>query len=178
MTLATPPQRTAPRTEDALTKHTEQTTVPRYREITVVPKQHRSQPGPLAGDGETHALPQGLLHLLEFPAQPPGNGLSPHRKLALPRLAVREAEKVKRLRFPLAPSLTSFCRKAAKLDEPGLLRVQFQVESVKPLPKLNAKPLGLVLVLKANDEVVAVAHDDDITARVTTPPLLSPEIKD
>ena len=128
MTLAAPPQRTAPRAEDALTKHTEQTTVPRYRKITVVPEQHRSQPGPLAGDGETHALPQGLLHLVKFPAQPTGDGLSPHRKLALPCLAahVREAEKVKRLRFPLAPSLTSFDLKATKLDEPGLLGVQFQ----------------------------------------------------
>jgi len=91
---------------------------------------------------------------------------------------VREAEKVKRLRFPLAPSLTSFDRKAAKLDEPGLLGVQFQVESMKPLPKLNPKSLSLVLMLKADDEVIAVADDDDIPARVTTPPLLSPEVKD
>ena len=49
---------------------------------------------------------------------------------------------------------------------------------MKPLPKLNPKSLSLVLMLKADDEVIAVADDDDITARVTTPPLLSPEVKD
>jgi hypothetical protein len=39
---------------------------------------------------------------VEFPAQPIGNRLSPHRELALACLTahVREAEKVKRLRFP------------------------------------------------------------------------------
>jgi hypothetical protein len=32
------------------------------------------------------------------------------------------------------------------------------------------------MVLKSNNEIVSVAHDDNVTARMPTPPLLYPSV--
>jgi len=40
------------------------------------------------------------------------------------------------------------------------------------------EPLCVSTTLKAHDEVVAVAHDDHVAARVASSPLLGPEVED
>jgi hypothetical protein len=118
-------ERPTPGASDRLATHRKQTAIARHPVITVVPKQHTSQPSSLLWDGPVHTLPQGGFDLLQFLAQPLGNRLPPHRKLALPRLTayMREAEEVKSLRLALTTPLSPVGRIASTLDQSRLLRV-------------------------------------------------------
>src|ERR1019366_1055743 len=65
-----------------------------------------------------------------------------------------------------------------ELDQPRLLGVQLQPELREPVAKLGPEPLGVLPMLKPHHEVISPAHDDHITARMPSPPLVSPEVKD
>jgi hypothetical protein len=66
----------------------------------------------------------------------------------------------------------------AELDQAGFVRVQFQFEFRHPVAQVRQKPFGIATMLKANDRVVSVSHHDHGTPRVTSPPLLGPQIVD
>src|SRR5262249_25118588 len=66
----------------------------------------------------------------------------------------------------------------AKLDQPGLVRVQFQPELRQPLAKLDCEPLGVFPPFKPNDEIVGPAYDDHFTAAGPTPPPSGPPLQD
>ena len=66
---------------------------------------------------------------------------------------------------------------AAERKQPGLVGVQFQAEPRKPLAQLIQERLGLLTMLKSNDEVVGEAHDHDISVRPSLPPALDPEVE-
>jgi hypothetical protein len=51
-----------------------------------------------------------------------------------------------------------------ELDQPGLVRVQFQAELREPLAQPGQERLGVLPVLEPDDEVVGEPHDDHITA--------------
>jgi hypothetical protein len=74
----------------------------------------------------------------------------------------------------LSQSLTVGIGKASEFYQAGFLFAQFQVELLQPFPEFPVEPLGVVLVLEANDEVVRVAHDDDFAARAVLSPPLDP----
>ena len=65
-----------------------------------------------------------------------------------------------------------------ELDQPRLLGVQLQAELREPCAKIGQEPLGVIPVLEAHHEVVGEAHDDHVTARVPTPPLVGPQVED
>src|ERR671918_307403 len=69
-------------------------------------------------------------------------------------------------------------RKAPKLDQPRLLRVQLQIELLEPCPQFGPEPFSVAPVLEARDEVVAVAYDDHISSCVPPPPSLGPKVQD
>ncbi len=134
--LASTTERLAPGAQHAVVKHREQAAVAGHAVGTIMPPQHAPQPGALLWDGPVHAPPEGGLDLVQFLAQPLGDRLAPHRKLPVSRLTahVRKAEKIEGLRFPLTTPLSSVGRKAPTLDQPRLLRVQFQIELLEAFP--------------------------------------------
>src|SRR5215204_4686074 len=100
--------------------------VGRHRMVVEVAFDHLHQPFPLRGDALMHALPQGLLDLLELAPHSIPAGLPLDQELAPPRLAAdeREAQEVEGLRLAEPASLAVFRRIAPELDQPGLLRMQ------------------------------------------------------
>jgi len=91
---------------------------------------------------------------------------------------VRKAEEVEGLWFPLATPLAPFACPAPKRNEARLVRVQFEVEPVESFPQGAHKLLGVVFVLEADNEIVTVSHDNDISPCVPAAPLGGPEVKD
>ena len=80
--------------------------------------------------------------------------------------------------FPSPRPLSILGGEPPELDEPRLLGMQFQPELRESLAQLGEEPLGVTLVLEANDEVVSEPHDDHVTVRVPLPPLLDPQVED
>jgi hypothetical protein len=91
---------------------------------------------------------------------------------------VRKAEEVEGLWFPLTTPLAPFACPTPKLNEARLVRVQFEVEPVESLPQVAPKLLGVVFVLEADNEIVTVSHDNDVSPCVPAAPLGGPEVKD
>src|SRR5262245_32900135 len=65
-----------------------------------------------------------------------------------------------------------------KRNEACLVRVQCEVKPVEACPQVAQKLLGVVFVLEADNAIVTVPHDDDITPCVPAAPLRRPQVKD
>ena len=91
---------------------------------------------------------------------------------------VREAEEGEGLRFAKPPRLAVARRETPELDDPGLLRMQFQSELLQSLSKLVQKPLSIGAMLEAHHGVVSITHDDDLADIVLPPPVLDPQVVD
>src|SRR5260370_30837006 len=89
-----------------------------------------------------------------------------------------ESEKVERFRPPLSTLLPVSGRVAAKLQEPCLFRVQFQLELLHSFLQFLPELFGLRLVLESNHDVISEAHYDHIALRSLLPPRLDPQVKD
>ena len=120
------------------------------------------------------------LTLLQLLAEPLGDRLAPHRTLARPRLTTyrRKAEQVTGCRLPLATPLAPFACPTPARHEARLVRVQFEVKPVEAFPQVAPKLRGGVFVLEADDAIVTVPHDDDVSPCVPAAPLRRPEVKD
>jgi hypothetical protein len=86
---------------------------------------------------------------------------------------MRKAEKVEGLRFALSPPRAPFDRKAPALDEPRLLRVQYQIELPKAFLKFSPEPFGVVPVCEADNTTMISLHlthkgHEDAYARLNT----------
>jgi hypothetical protein len=180
MTLAAPSECVTPIAEYTFPEHLQHAQVARHPLIPIVPPEHTLEPRPELPDGPVHPLPQGLFDLLQRRAEPLGDCLAPDRKLARPRLTadVRQAEEVEGLRFSLAPPPAPVTCPPPKVKEACLVRGQLHVEPVEALPQVAQALLSAVFVLEADDEVVTVAHADDVSPCVPAAPLGGPEVKD
>jgi len=87
------------------------------------------------------------------------------------------SKKVECLRFSKTARFSISNRETAELDQTRLVRMQRQRELFHPCTKIRQKALCIVLVLKPDDTIVGVAHDDEIPTGVAMSPLLSPEIE-
>jgi hypothetical protein len=95
-------------------------------------------------------LAQFRFDFLQLSAFPLTHRPPQHRELPLSRLAtaVREAQKVEGLGFPLATRFSLLDRKAAKLNHARFLGMQFQSELGEALRQFMVKLFGILLVLK------------------------------
>src|SRR5207247_9453608 len=82
------------------------------------------------------------------------------------------------LRFTKTALLAPCRRMAAKLEQPGLIRMQRQRILLQPRAQFFQKPLGLSFVLKAQHHVIRVTDDDHVAGGVAPAPLLRPKIED
>src|SRR4030081_1207237 len=89
-----------------------------------------------------------------------------------------KAEEVERLRLAKPCPLPLLRRPAAELDQTGLVRMQGQRKLRQPIPQFRLEPLGIGLVLKAGNDVVGIAHQDDVSLGMVASPPLGPQIED
>src|SRR5262249_59940719 len=130
-----------------------------------MPPKHTLEPCPTLPAGPVPPLPQGLFELLHLLAAPLGARLAPHRTLARPRLATegREAEQVTGCRFPFATSLAPFTCPTPALHEARLVRGQCELPPVEACPQGAHQLLGVGCVLAADEAIVPVPHEDDVS---------------
>ncbi len=98
------------------------------------------------------------------------DGLRPTLNFPFPVAKVRHAEEVERLRLALPPLAAVLSRKPTELDEPGLVRMQFQSIVGQPLPEVPEEALRIALMLEAADKIVRIAHDDGVAFRYPLAP--------
>ena len=99
-----------------------------------------------------------LVDRLERSRQTILGGSLPHRRIALPRLAphVEKAEKDERRgqrRF-----CTGALGRRPEVNQPGLVRMEFQPELRQPLAQYLVYSLGVFFAREQHDKVVAVAN--------------------
>lgn len=89
---------------------------------------------------------------------------------------MREAEKVESfgLSITTLPALSG--REATEPDQPGLRRMQCQIKQTQPFLEFFKKRLSLVLTLEADNGVVRIADDDDISGRRPRTPTMDPQV--
>jgi hypothetical protein len=66
---------------------------------------------------------------------------------------------------------------AAKLDQAGLVRMQRQRKLPQPFAHRVPEATGVALVLKADDDIVGVPHDDHVARGLAPSPALRPEVE-
>ena len=91
---------------------------------------------------------------------------------------MRETKEPERLRLAKTPLLALLGGKPPKPDQPRLLSIQLQTELREPAAKVSPEPVGVIPMLEPHHEVVRETRDDDVTTRVPSPPLMSPQVKD
>src|SRR6266851_5669826 len=141
---------------------------------------HLPQPLSLARDRIVHPAPKLLLDLPHLGPFAVAAGPPKEQKPAAPRPAadMGEAEEVERLRLAEPRPFPLLRRPAAELDQTGLVRMQGQRKLRQPIPQFRLEPLGIGLVLKAGNDVVGIAHQDDVSLGMVASPPLRPEIED
>src|SRR5262249_2231392 len=102
----------------------------------------------------------------------------PKLELALARPPADENEAQDLEGFRLAePALRSSSRrKAAKLDQAGLFRMQRQRELLQPFTHRVPEAPGVTFMLETDDEIVSISHDDHVTRGLVPSPAFSPEV--
>ena len=122
---------------------------------------------------------QLILDLSELCAHAVPSRFPFDQETALSRSAAdeREAEKVKGLRFAETPLGARDRCEAAKLDQPGLVRVQRQRERREPLAHRLPEMVSVAPALETDESVVGVAHDDHVARRFTPSPALGPQVE-
>jgi hypothetical protein len=142
-----------------------------------------------------HPSTQRFLDHLQLGAHPVAARLPPELEVSPPAVPadVGEAKKVERRRFAETTYPPVLDRMASELDEPCLPRIEprsgsMQRQAVSALerqgelrqarPHILPEPLGVDLMLEADDDVVSVAHHDDVPMSMALPPLLRPQVED
>src|ERR1039457_1940672 len=107
-----------------------------------MPVQHTFQPLPDLRYRLVHTTAQRLLDLLQFRLQSLPPRYSFDLKAALPGgiAAMRHPQERETLRHPFPPRPALSCGVCSELDQPRLLRMQFQTELPQPFPPLPPTP--------------------------------------
>jgi hypothetical protein len=132
--LAAASKRAVPVPDHIPCERTQHWTVPGHAVATMVPKYDATRVRVYLGNGIILPLVELLLHFFEFAPHPLLVSLPQHLELPLPRLVTRvhEAEEVKGHWPSLISSASVLGRKAPKLDQPCLLRIEREIKLAHP----------------------------------------------
>src|SRR4029077_15784879 len=128
--LAAPRQRAMPKPADSEPKNCQRRLVHGHSVVAKVSTYNRPQPLALFGDGFMHSSLKLGFHLIQLRLQPFPYRLSQHREPSIASLlhaAMREAEKVERLRLSFTP-LPLVDRMRTELQQSRFLGMQLEVE--------------------------------------------------
>lgn len=67
---------------------------------------------------------------------------------------------------------------SAELEQSCLARVEIQRELSESFSQIIQETLRILLMLEADDTIVAITHDDHVTGGMALAPLLNPKIVD
>lgn len=81
-----------------------------------------------------------------------------------------EAEKVERLRSCCSSRCSVLRRESAELDQSSLLRMQRQCELSQARTHCRQKALRIIFPLKADNNVIGIARENDLPVSVTASP--------
>src|SRR5215204_1248556 len=150
-----------------MSEHVQCTTVGRHCVVIEVAADNPAQPSPLFRDWLVHAPSHLLLDLLKLRPHAVPSGFP--FDLEFPRSGLAadegEAQEVEGLRLAESLPLAALRCKASELDQPCLLRMQRQRKLPQPLAHLLQKEPAILMVLEPDDEVVGVAHNDNVAGR-------------
>ncbi len=178
--LAASLERPPPKIGDAVPEPDECSTVCRHCVIFKEAGYDLPQPFPLFGDWLVPTPSHFLLDFLELRPHAVATGFPLQREAAAARTSAdeREPQEFEGFRFAkAAPSALDRC-KAAKLDQAGLIRVKRQRVFPQSLAHRIPESSGVGLILEANDDIVGVSYDDDVTRRLTPSPALGPKVEE
>src|SRR6202051_418458 len=88
-----------------------------------------------------------------------------------------EAQERKGLRFAEPASLAVDRRKAAELNQAGLVRVKRQRKSPEPFAHCIKETMRVALMLEADGQIVSVTNDDYVALSFPPSPALHPKIE-
>jgi len=177
--LATPPQRAQPDALHIIVECSQCRAVGRHGMIGEEASDHPLEPGPLLGDRLVHAPSQFLLDPPERcpHAIAPCCSFDKELPTAVAFTDEGKAKKVEGLRFSEPATSASFRRKAAELDQAGLVRIERQRELLEPLAHIVPEAPGVRLVLEADNNVISITHEDHVTRSRVPSPALGPEVE-
>jgi hypothetical protein len=152
--LASSAQGMMPEVAHGETKVSHGMPVTRYSEITEMPAHNGLQPIANFRNRVMHSPPQLDLNVQQLRLHAFANRLPKHQKPSLLRLPadMLEAEEIKGLRLAQTEPLSVGRRMASELEEPRLLRVQFQLELLHSFLQFFPELFGIVLELESNHE--------------------------
>src|SRR5229473_6305748 len=137
------------------------------------------QPVSLSGDSLVHSSPQLRLDFLQLGPHAVAPGLPLKLEGSPSRFAADEhkTQEPEGLRLAEPALLAVLCRKAAELDQAGLIRMKRQRELPQPVAHRIPEAPGVTLVLEANDSIVGVPDHDHVTRGLAPSPALGPEVE-
>ena len=125
------------------------------------------------------SLSQLILNFLELRLHAITPRLPAEQELALLRLTADESETQEVEGFRLAKS--AFCallrRITTEHDQPGLFRMKRQRELLQPFTHRVPETAGIAFMLKAENDVVGIPHENHIARGFSPSPAFSPKIK-
>src|SRR5271156_578939 len=135
-------------------------------EVSKVPLQHSAESTLLIGDWPGPHAAALLVDRLERTRHAIFGGTLPHRRrFTLPRQAPRmEKAEERKGRGPRRLRAHTLGRRP-EVNQPGLVRVEFQPELRQPLAQHRLHPLGVVFACEQHDKVVAVADEGTAAAQ-------------
>src|SRR5208282_2985658 len=177
--VAAPTKNAAPKIDDMVAEGRQGGPVVGHAVVLEISAHHTGQPLALFGNGCMHPPSKLLLDGLKLGPHPVATRTPPD--LETPRAGastdVGKAEEVKGFRFAKPMGFALGRRKAAKLDQSGLVRMERQGVFRHALFEVRQKPYGLGATLEPHDGVVGVSHDDHLASGVACSPLLDPEVE-
>src|SRR5215510_13792583 len=159
--LAASPQRAQPDTRHTAVERFQRSAVGWHCVVGEEASDHLLDPSPLLGDWPMHSPSQLLLDLLERRphAIMPCDPLHEELPTAVAFADEGKAKEIEGLRLAEPTLSASFRCEAAELDQAGLVQIEGQREHLEPFAHVVPELPGVSLVLKADDEVVGIAHD-------------------
>ena len=137
------------------------------------------EPFPLDRNWLVHSPSQLPFDLLELGPHAVASGLPFDLELALASLTAheREAQEIEGLRLSESLPFAISRGIAAKLNQSGLSRMQRQRKLLQPISHRVQETSSVGLVLKTNDDIVGIAHDDHVARGLAPSPAFRPEIE-
>ena len=119
-----------------------------------------------------HASHQVGFHFAQLGLQPFTHRLPEQREPLASGLAadMRKAKEVEGLGFPLTTQLAGFSRELAELQQASFVRMQLQSELPQSFGEFVPEPLGIGPMLESEHNVVGVAYDNHVAARLLATP--------
>src|SRR5258708_24905025 len=175
--LTAPTKRTQPDGRDMGSEGSQGSEDGGHSVVCKEPANHAAEPAALLVDRCMPAAHQPVLDRPQLGVRPIAPRLPFDQETTAPAAPadVGEAEEVEGRRFAKPACSPVRRREAAELDEPRLLRMERQPERRHPLPHVRQEPRSLGLVLETGDDVVGIAHEDDVPLGMALPPLLCPQ---